>query len=93
MVAQKRRPTGSGCTVRMGPQGRIVIPAPLRGEMELRDGDMLSVSLEDGRLVLERRSTLLERIQSRFRATVPRDRSLVDELLAERRQEAAREEG
>jgi AbrB family looped-hinge helix DNA binding protein len=76
--------------VRIGKQGRVVIPASLREEMGLQPGDKLSAQVEEGRLVLEHRADALSRLQRRFRH-VAGDRSLVDELIAERRAAAARE--
>jgi AbrB family looped-hinge helix DNA binding protein len=77
--------------IRVGKQGRIVIPAALREEMGLEAGDKLSAQVEDGRLVLEQRADALGRLQRRYRHA-SRDRRLVDELIAERRAAAARED-
>ena len=87
--SKKNRPTGS---VRVGPQGRIVIPAHIRQALDIRPGEVLIVRVEDGRLVLETRDRILTRLQDTF-AKVPRDVSLADELIAERREEARREAG
>ncbi len=76
--------------VTIGRQGRLVVPAPLRRELGLEAGDVLVTRTEDDRLILEPRSAVLSRIRSRF-AAVPKDVSLVDDLLAERRAEARRE--
>ena len=76
----------------MGPQGRIVIPVAMRQELGLEPGQVLVGHVENGRLVLESRDAVLQRIQTRFRAAVPRDVSLADELVAERHEEARREE-
>jgi AbrB family looped-hinge helix DNA binding protein len=76
--------------VRVGPQGRLVIPAELRRAMNLEPGDELVARVEDEALVLERREMLVRRLQSLF-DHVPADVSLVDELIAERRAEARRE--
>lgn len=76
--------------IRIGPQGRAVIPAHLRRQLDLQPGDTVAVRVEAGRLVLERREDVLERLQRRFDA-VPRGRSLAKELLAERRREARNE--
>jgi AbrB family looped-hinge helix DNA binding protein len=76
--------------IRVGKQGRIVIPAALREEMALRPGDKLSAQVEDGRLVLEQRADALSRVQRRFRHASG-ERKLVDELIAERRAASARE--
>jgi hypothetical protein len=50
----------------------------------------LIARVKDGQLVLEKREQILARVQSWF-DQVPRDVSLVDELIAERREEARRE--
>jgi AbrB family looped-hinge helix DNA binding protein len=84
---EKNRPTGS---VRVGPQGRIVIPAHIRQALDIHPGEILIARVDDGRLVLETREHILARVQSWF-AQVPREVSLVDELIAERREEARRE--
>jgi len=64
--------------------GRIVIPADVRRELGLEAGVELNVSAEDGRVVIETRENLLRRIQAEVKAAAG-DRSLVDELIAERR--------
>jgi len=76
--------------MRIGPQGRAVIPASVRRQLGLRTGDTVAVRIDGGRLILERRQDVLERLQRRF-DHVPRTRSLSKELLAERRLEARRE--
>lgn len=79
--------TNAGRKVRVGRQGRIVIPARLREEMGLGPGDELLGRVEDGRLVLERREDVVRRLRSRF-GNVPADRVLSEELISERREEA-----
>ena len=74
--------------VRLGKQGRLVVPAPLREALGLEAGDELVARAEEGRLIFEPRAAVVERLRSRFRGV---EGSLVDELLAERREEAARE--
>jgi len=75
---------------RIGPQGRLVIPAALRRAIGLQLGDVVVLRVEDGRLIAEKRENILLRLRARF-AAVPNDVSLVDTLIAERRREAARE--
>lgn len=77
--------------VTVGPQGRLVVPAPLRRRLGIETGDILVARAEEERLVLERREALLRRIRRRL-ADVPADISMVDELIAERREEAEREQ-
>jgi AbrB family looped-hinge helix DNA binding protein len=73
--------------VRVGPQGRIVIPAALREELGVNPGQELVARVEDGRLVLERREDVVRRLKGRF-SHVPAGRMLSEELIAERREEA-----
>ena len=74
----------------MGPQGRIVIPAQFREALEIFPGEILIARVEDGRLVLEKREQILARLQDTF-TQASRGVSLVDELIADRREEARRE--
>jgi AbrB family looped-hinge helix DNA binding protein len=76
--------------VQVGAQGRIVIPAGLRNALKLKPGDRLVVRLVGESLVLERRETVERRLRERFRH-IPGNLRLAEELIAERRAEAARE--
>lgn len=76
--------------VHLGRQGRIVIPASLRRSLELKEGDKLIAREDSGRLVLEKREVIKQRLKARF-ARVPQERSLADELIAERREAADNE--
>jgi AbrB family looped-hinge helix DNA binding protein len=75
----------------MGPQGRIVVPADLRRELGLDEGSTLSATTRGGRLILEPRSVVLDRMRRRFAAT-PRSTSLSRELIDDRTSEARRED-
>ena len=69
--------------------GRAVIPAILRSQLNLKDGDELIWSLRDGCLVATTRDTQLSRAQALFQKFVaPGTPSLADELISERRLEA-----
>ncbi len=76
--------------VRMGPQGRIVVPAELRRELGLDEGSTMTATTEGGRLVLEPRSIVLGRLRERFLG-VPSPTDLADELVADRLEEAQRD--
>jgi AbrB family looped-hinge helix DNA binding protein len=76
--------------VSLGRQGRLLIPAPLRRSLGLEEGDRLVARQEADRLVLEKPEQIKQRLKARF-ARVPLERRLVDELIAERREESRRE--
>jgi bifunctional DNA-binding transcriptional regulator/antitoxin component of YhaV-PrlF toxin-antitoxin module len=76
--------------LRLGPQGRVVVPAHFRRALGLEVGDALVASIEGGRLVLAPREVARARLLERFPAVAGAP-SAVDELLAARRVESERE--
>ena len=74
----------------LGQQGRLVIPAEVRAALGLVPGQRLRLRTEGSRLVLERPGDAVSELRG-LAAEVPRTRSLVEELLAERRAEARTE--
>lgn len=79
--------------VRVGSQGRIVLPRALREQLGAEEGAVYQARVEDGRLILETREALLRRMQQETREAMDEHRHLGDELIAERRAEASREGG
>jgi AbrB family looped-hinge helix DNA binding protein len=75
-------------TLVLGKQGRLVIPAEVRAFLGLAPGDYLHLHLSGARIVLERPQDAARELRG-LAASVPKTRSLVDELLAERRAAAA----
>ena len=77
-------------TLTLGKQGRVVIPAEIRAALGLSAGDRIHVRVDGARIVMERPQDAIDELRSlgRDRAL---NRSLVDELLAERRAEACSE--
>lgn len=71
-------------TLVLGQQGRLVIPSDVRTALGLAPGDRLHLHVSGHRLVLERQQDAAAELRG-LAAKVPRSRSLVDELLAERR--------
>ena len=71
--------------------GRVVIPAEYRRALGLREGDAVVIQLDDGALRILTRAQAIRRAQEIVAKYVSPERSLVDELIAERRAEAARE--
>jgi AbrB family looped-hinge helix DNA binding protein len=77
--------------VQLGDRGRLVLPAGLRRRLKLRQGDELLVTLQaDGSLRLASARQVVRETRGLYRARTGK-RSLVDELIAERRKEAGRE--
>ena len=73
-------------------QGRVTIPAQIRRAAGIEPGAPLVVYVEDGRVVLETREQLAERLRRDVAAAWTGEGSVVDELIADRRAEAARED-
>lgn len=78
-------------TVELGAGGRLVIPAPMRAALGVKIGDRLTVRLEGNELRIYTYAQGIRRIQEMVRKYVPDEVNAVDDFLAERRQEAARE--
>jgi AbrB family looped-hinge helix DNA binding protein len=72
----------------VGPKGRVVIPAGIRRELGIEEGSELVALVEGEAVVLVPRSAIKSRLRSIFAATTD---SMRDELIAERRAEAAGE--
>lgn len=77
--------------VRIGEGGRVVIPAEFRRAAGVSVGDDLVLLLEEGKMRLLTRRQALEEAQALVRQYVSADRSLADELVAERRAEVEAE--
>ena len=78
-------------TVVLGESGRIVLPAAIRNELGLKTGDRLTETSDGGAIrILSKKMALAS-----IRAGIVKHRGsldgILDEFLAERREEAARE--
>lgn len=71
--------------------GKLVIPASMRRALRIERGDTVLVEVDQGELRVRSLPRAVERAQSIIRRHVPADVSLADELIAERRGEAARD--
>ena len=76
--------------VKIGQGGRIVLPAQIRKALGVTTGDDLILALSDGEVRMFTRREAIRRAQGMLKHLAP-GRSLVDELIAERRAEAANE--
>lgn len=73
--------------VHLGAQGRLVILAALRRSLGFNPGDVLIARRDENRLILEKADAVKLRLKQRF-SGIPAEESLVDELIAERRDAA-----
>ena len=71
--------------------GRILVPAAIRRAMRLEKGDTVLLELHGDELRVRSAAAALRRLQESLRDKIPPGVSLVDELIAERRAEAARD--
>ena len=71
--------------------GRIVIPAEMRAAMMVKPGDTVSAQVNNGEFRIVSPQIAILRAQAIVRKVVPLNVSLVDELIADRREEARRE--
>ncbi len=77
--------------VKLGTNGRLVIPAAVRRALGVAEGDELSLALVDDELRVTTLRAAVRRAQRVMAQRVPAERSLADELIAERRAAAANE--
>lgn len=77
---------------KIGEGGRIVIPVHIRNAIGAEIGDKVTLSVKNNSLQIMTQKEALRRLQALVRKHVPNGVSLVDELIRDRREEAAREE-
>ncbi len=77
--------------LRVNENGRVVIPAAFRKALGINAGDEVVLRMEDDELRITTLKRRLERAQRLVRKHVKPGTSLVDELIAERREEAKNE--
>ena len=72
---------------KIGEGGRIVIPAEYRQALGLQVGDEVILRLEGRELRIFTLNQAIKRAQELVSRSIPEERSLADELIAERRRE------
>ena len=77
--------------VKLSREGRVLIPAAVRVELGIGEGSSLCLAVEDGEIRLFDRVRALKRARDIARKYKLPGKSVVDELLRERRDEARRE--
>lgn len=78
-------------SMRVNQNGRVVIPASFRKRLGIRVGDEVVLRIEDDELRITTVKGNLARAQKLIRKHIKPGVSLVDELVAERREAARRE--
>jgi len=76
---------------RIGPSGRLVIPALYRKELGLKAGDEVVLKVEDHELKISTLKHCVERVQALVRRYNRKGEKLSDSLIRERRRLAAKE--
>ena len=76
---------------RVNLNGRVVIPAAFRRALGIKSGDTLILRMENDELRISSLRQRLAKAQQLVCKHIPPTVSLVDELIAERRQAARRE--
>ena len=76
--------------VRLDKAGRLVVPVAIRKALGIRDEAVLIIQVENGSIKLQTIRSALEQVRA-IAARYPNKASAVDELIAERRTEAAKE--
>ena len=76
---------------RINENGRVVIPASFRRALGIQPGDTVVLRIENNELRMTTLRQRLAKAQQLVRKHVKQSTSLVDELIAERREAARRE--
>jgi AbrB family looped-hinge helix DNA binding protein len=76
---------------RVNENGRVVIPSSFRKALGIEIGDEVVLRIEGDELRITTQQHRIQRAQRRARQYLEKGTSLVDELLAERREAAKRE--
>jgi AbrB family looped-hinge helix DNA binding protein len=85
-------PTLEPTRTKLSEKGRIVIPQPFRQALGLQAGDTLILEIIDGDLRISSFESRLKRTQELLQKYAVPGESWADQLSAERREEAQREE-
>ena len=74
-------------------RGRVMLPAEVRARLKIRQGDKIGLIFEtDGTMSLKTKDVALNNLRGMFKHLAPKNRYASDDLIAERRREARKEE-
>lgn len=83
--------SGDSYHLKVDSAGRIRLPNAIRERLGIEHGDAIVVVEDNHEIRIETAAAALARAQEYFASFVPGGVSLADELMADRREEAARE--
>ena len=90
--AYETSPLPAAYAVTMADRGRLVLPAEVRERLKIKGGDRLTLRVDpNGTITLQTAAAFAQSLHGMFKH-LSRGRSLVDELIADRRREAAMED-
>ena len=75
----------------IGPQGRVVVPAPIRKALNWEEGTVLTFEIRDGEIVISDQLTAFRQFQEYAQSLIPPGTDVLEDFLAERRAQARRE--
>ena len=78
-------------SVKVEKSGRILIPAAVRREFDLKEGTEVILRVNETGIQMSTREQALARIRKELRRYIPEGACLSEELIQERRAEAERE--
>jgi AbrB family looped-hinge helix DNA binding protein len=78
-------------SVKVEKSGRILIPAAIRRQFDLKEGTEMILRVDEDGIRLGTREQALARIRKELRRYIPEGSCLSEELIQERRAEAERE--
>jgi len=76
---------------RVNESGRVVLPKELRESLGIEPGDVVFFSIDGETVKMETQKHRIRMAQQMVREYIDQNRSLVDELIAERREEFRKE--
>jgi AbrB family looped-hinge helix DNA binding protein len=76
--------------IRINHQGRLVIPAELRAAAGIKPDSDVALEVHEGEIRIRNVDAALSRVQTKYKR-LAQGRDVVDEFLAERREEADRD--
>jgi len=78
--------------LKLGPKGRVLLPAEMRAALDLQEGELITAWLKDGEVRLHSHLHGLRKLRDEARSQAQSTGYASDELIADRRAEALKDE-